>query len=119
VQHARLLENKMDTTMKMRIAIIAACASTLALAQADVARANYITASESKSLVGIAEIGSEPMFGAAPRAAKSSLRPTLTLRFKNRSGCNCPLRATKGEAEAPRKEIKLRGLSAASCNVTN
>ena len=36
--------------MKMRIAILAACASTLALAQADVARANYGAALESKSL---------------------------------------------------------------------
>jgi hypothetical protein len=39
--------------MKIRIAILAACASMLALAQADVARANYGAAPEPKSLVRI------------------------------------------------------------------
>ena len=47
--------------MKMRTAIFAACASTLALAQTDVARANYGAASESKSLVRIADVGPKPM----------------------------------------------------------
>ena len=47
--------------MKMRTAIFAACASALALAQTDVARANGGTASESKSPVRIAELGPKPM----------------------------------------------------------
>jgi hypothetical protein len=46
--------------MKIRIAILAACASTLALAQADVARANYGAASESKIAVSVGESGAEP-----------------------------------------------------------
>jgi len=51
----------MENTMKTRIAILAACASTLALAQADVARANYGAASESKGPVRITDVGSEPV----------------------------------------------------------
>jgi hypothetical protein len=47
--------------MKIRIAILAACAGTLTLAQADVARANSVTASETKSLVRIADVGPKPM----------------------------------------------------------
>ena len=47
--------------MKIRIAIFAACASTLALAQIDVARADFGTASECKSLVRIANVGPKPM----------------------------------------------------------
>jgi hypothetical protein len=46
--------------MKMRIAILATCAGTLAVAQADVARANYDAASESKSPVRITDVGPEP-----------------------------------------------------------
>ena len=46
--------------MTMRIAILAACAGTLALAQADVAQANYAPASESKTLVRNADVGVEP-----------------------------------------------------------
>ena len=47
--------------MKMRNAILAACASLLALAQADVARAHYGAASESKSRVRIADVGPKPL----------------------------------------------------------
>ena len=47
--------------MTMRIAILAACAGTLALALADVARANYSVASESKTLVRNADVGPEPV----------------------------------------------------------
>jgi hypothetical protein len=46
--------------MKMRIAILAACASMLALTQTAVARANYGSASESKSPMRIADGGPEP-----------------------------------------------------------
>jgi hypothetical protein len=47
--------------MKIRIAILAACASTLTLAQTDVVRANSVTAFESKRLVRIADVGPKPM----------------------------------------------------------
>lgn len=46
--------------MKIRIAVLAACASTLALAQADVAQANYSAAFESKSPVRITDVGPVP-----------------------------------------------------------
>jgi hypothetical protein len=49
----------MEKTMKMRIAILAACASALALA--DVARADYGAAFESKILARIADVGPKPM----------------------------------------------------------
>jgi hypothetical protein len=54
--HSRFLKTTKENNMKLRIAILAACASTLALAQVDVARANYNAASGSKSLVRITDI---------------------------------------------------------------
>jgi hypothetical protein len=60
--------------MKLRIAILAACASTLVLAQADVARANYGAAFESTSAVRITHVGLETIKLAqnAPTKTKSS-----------------------------------------------
>jgi hypothetical protein len=55
------LKTELENTMKIRTAIFAACASTLAVAQTDVARANFGAASESKSLVRIADVGPKPM----------------------------------------------------------
>ena len=46
--------------MKIRIAIIAACVGTLALAQAELAQANYGVASESKP-VRVTDSGPEPV----------------------------------------------------------
>ena len=46
--------------MTIRIAILAACAGTLVLAQADVARASYETASESKDPVSSTDVGPVP-----------------------------------------------------------
>ena len=56
--------------MKMRIAILAACGSTLALAQADVARANYDAASESKRSVTPIEFEPERSFMIAQGSGK-------------------------------------------------
>ena len=47
--------------MTMRIAILAACAGTLDLAQADRARASYGTASGSESPAKLTEVGAEPV----------------------------------------------------------
>ena len=68
------LENKIENSMTMRIAILAACAGTLALAQADVAQANYSAASESKTLVRIADVGSEPVIVVAQSAPVNTTR---------------------------------------------
>jgi hypothetical protein len=68
--------------MKIRIAILAACASTLALAQADVARANSITASESKSLVRIADVGPKPIIVAGGFKIGENESPTPQNRKK-------------------------------------
>jgi hypothetical protein len=45
----------------MKIAILAACVGTLALAQADVARATYSAASAAKSAIGMNDVGSQPV----------------------------------------------------------
>ena len=47
--------------MIIRIAILAACAGTLALAQADIARASYGAASESGSLARLTDVEAEPV----------------------------------------------------------
>ena len=47
--------------MKMKIAILAACASTLAIAHADVARANYAGGVDFKGSISTKEIKSAPV----------------------------------------------------------
>ena len=63
--------------MNIRIAILAACASTLALTQADVARANYDAASESKAIVKTAGVGLEPTIVFAQNASISTTRSNI------------------------------------------
>jgi hypothetical protein len=64
----------MENTMKMRTAIFAACAGTLALAQIDVARANG-SGAEPKSIVRIA-VGPKPMMVAGKKISENeSPRP--------------------------------------------
>lgn len=63
--------------MNIRIAIIAACAGTLALTQADSAQANYSVASGPKTLVGIAGVGQEPAIIVAQGAPISTSRSNI------------------------------------------
>jgi hypothetical protein len=79
--------------MKMRIAIFAACASTLALAQADIARANFGAASESKRLVRVADVGPKPMIVAGGFKIGENENP----RPQNRAKVKAP---RKGSAPA-------------------
>jgi hypothetical protein len=55
------LETIKENTMTIRIAIIAACAGTFALAQADFAQATYAAAPASKSVIGMNDVRSQPV----------------------------------------------------------
>ena len=68
--------------MKIRIAILAAWASTLTLAQADVARANSVTAPAPKSPVRIADAGPKPMIVAGGFKISENESPTPQNRVK-------------------------------------
>jgi hypothetical protein len=57
---ARFLQTKLENTMTLRIAIIAACAGTFALAQTNLAQAAYAGAAESKNRATIANVWSDP-----------------------------------------------------------
>jgi hypothetical protein len=74
----------MENTMKIRTAIFAACASTLALVQTDVAWAHG-TASESKSFVRIA-VGPKPMIVAGGSKISENESPRPQNRVKARKG---------------------------------
>lgn len=71
------MDTNKEKIMNIRIAILAACAGTFALAQADVAQANYSAASGSKTLVKIADVGSEPAIVVAQGAAIITSRSNI------------------------------------------
>jgi hypothetical protein len=73
-----------DKTMKIRIAIIAACAGTFALAQSNLAQATHAVVPESKSAVNITEFGSAPRIKLA--AQNERLRKSERLRIEGHLG---------------------------------
>jgi hypothetical protein len=68
------LETNKEKNMKMKIAILAACVGTVALAQADIARANYAAAYELKSFLRISDVRTGPVFVRAITKASSPSR---------------------------------------------
>jgi hypothetical protein len=64
-----MLETNKEKNMKMKIAILATCASTLAMAQTDIARANYRASSEPRMVKVIMAEGQNQENGAVRFAA--------------------------------------------------
>jgi hypothetical protein len=66
---------------KMSVALVAACAGALVVTQARPAQASYATAPESKSQVGIADVGSEPAtrLASAINTSRSNIKHGLAV----------------------------------------
>lgn len=73
--------------MKTRIAILVACAGTLALAQTDVARADFAGATALKTSNSVAAIRSQPAIVVAFKITENeSPRPTNRVKLGNKNG---------------------------------
>jgi hypothetical protein len=83
--------------MKLRIAIIAACAATFALAQLVPAQAAYTGASETKSAVSIADVGSVPAIRLAllVSTTRSNIKHPSKASPKTGNGNTKPAKTTK------------------------
>jgi hypothetical protein len=96
--------------MNIRIAIFAACASTLALAQADVAWANYGSTSNSKNPVSITDIVQVPAIRYAGNGATDYLTDGLRINDN---------RKAKTDTALPKTQKQKTGAGGATIRIDN